>query len=262
VRGLPIWFLVDDVLEGRLDRDELVHRLAELGPDERIGVVEDLLADAYGLAWNRDPRGVSDGWLDRARDHRERLIFVEAAIGASGGAAAVEHADRRLREKLRADPALVWGMVLARAGRFTPEHEGAVRLAEAPASTFVGPLRELLAALPVDRREALLVNVPGHRYVGDVSAAGTYYRWTAGRAWAFLDLCSALTITRRVTEELDEWERWRADPGTRPGEKLAGTTRTDLAHSEPDPFPFERARELARVAGNDVLLARTSRSPR
>jgi hypothetical protein len=146
---------------------------------------------------------------------------------------------------------LLWLLFLARVGPLDARWDPLVDQLVIAFPAYQAPpqTREILAALPPGRREALLLGHPLHQTVTTKTMKGTevVFQWdstTASQVWWHLPACPTRPVLERVVDAI---RRWSDLP------PLPTLPRGEAPVTPHDPFPMRRAREFLAACPSGLV---------
>ncbi|WP_437779961.1 hypothetical protein [Sorangium sp. So ce1097] len=258
VGGEPLWRLAIRVMSDRAPVEAWVNALeGSLGPAEVIEACLDAAVPPYALLvpW---PRRGDDTWtVTLGRRTRLQRMLSGALIAGVPADLLAQAADRLLEAQDRRDvvcAALVVALseALAKEGKtLDARHDPLV--AAGMAEPFAEDVRAVLARLPPDRREPLILALPFEHYM-QTTPAGR--RMFVRGAWLYVALCSSEAAADKLASAVQKWRVDGEVPKDRAVEAFAALGSAALPRVEalaadestPHREVFVRARERLRGA--------------
>ncbi|WP_434044618.1 MULTISPECIES: hypothetical protein [Sorangium] len=258
VGGEPLWRLAIRVMSDRAPVEAWVDALnASLGPEEVIEACQDAAVPPYALLvpW---PRRGDDPWtVTLGRRTRLERMLAGALIARVPADLLEQAADRLLAAQDRRDvlcAALIAALsaALAKEGKtLDARHDPLV--AAGMAEPFFEDMRAVLARLPPDRREPLILALSFDHYMQTTPAGRAMF---VRGAWLYVDLCSTEAAADKLASAVQKWRVDGEVPKDRAVEAFAALGSAALPRVEalaadeatPHREVFVRARERLRGA--------------
>lgn len=252
-QSLPCWKLLWMALHDEMTQAEWISLLnTQKTPEDIEDLLLDLFEDSYALWFLRDD-GYNPEHFDAEITLATRYLQVCAATAALLQARAVPFVKARLAsyspDKYRGRfECLVALLILAQHNALSEEYDALVRLDNAPVAHYPVVLREILQAMPLERRAKKILPLPLFGYLQTQNQRGTLWVLEPARAWDFIDLCPTKEATEKLLSAMYEWDAYEENPFQdpkkrgKPGSPQVGYNRNSYGADLPKrpPFPWEK----------------------